>query len=139
MPPFGIPSPFHRHLFLLIVHASQRRFLSRRTHNAFLSRLHVSHYKNSNPSVDNQEIIYHYAPLILLVVANHLAPYCPLRPNPLSDDASRASSSSSLLYPPPFSPSPSLSLSLSPSPFSPLPHSILLSHYLPHHLSPISQ
>src|SRR5215510_4531375 len=137
MPPFGIPSPFHRHLFLLIVHASQRRFLSGRTHDMFLSCLHVSHYKNSNPSVDNQEIIYHYAPLILLVVANHLAPYCPLHPNPLSDDASRASSSSSLLSSLLSPPSPSLSLS--PSPSSPLPHSTPLSHYLLHRLSPTSQ
>src|SRR5215510_1145175 len=75
------------------------------------------------------------------MVANHLAPCPPLRPNPLSDDASRAlSSSSSLLSPPPSSPSPFLSLLLSPSPFSPPPHSVLLSHLLCQlHPSPTAQ
>src|SRR5215510_9934790 len=72
------------------------------------------------------------------MVANHLAPCPPLRPNPLSDDASRASSSSSSLLSSLLS-SPSPSLSLSPSPSSPLPHSTPLSRCLLHHLSPTFQ
>src|SRR5262245_10460909 len=61
-PPFGIPFPSHKHFFLLYAHASQCRFLSGRTHDAFLSFLHASHYKTESISKNQRKryIITHH-------------------------------------------------------------------------------